>query len=327
MAAAKTLGSLPKEKWINGSSALTALQLPLFALVAATLPLRAWGPFVYLPAGLISAVTTLRDALSPKRFAAKNKRYTWLTGQRPTLWQAFCLDMGRRATEAWTHLLTLKCLCPWASLPQITVVGEEHLKAALALGKGAIIWDSTFTQNSLTTKMGLYQAGYRLLHLSRPEHGLKSRFARRYLNPIKIAGECKYLGERVVIEDNQAGPAMRRLAAGLRNNEVVSITVINQARKVVRAKCLAGEINLALGPANLAIREGAALLPVFTLRTGLDKVTITIDPPLPLGHDVTDLDTIRAAYQVYGQSLGRHLRDHPDQWQGWLSVCKPGSQE
>ncbi|MEM7172312.1 MAG: hypothetical protein AAF530_19250 [Pseudomonadota bacterium] len=323
MSHSKTLKQAPTENWISGSTLVAALQLPLFAVVAVLLPPRFWGPFTFGPAAFVAGIVALRGLLSPRRFAAKNKHYTWLMGHRPTARQAFQVDMERRAVEAWTQLLTIRCLCPGASLPTIDIEGEEHLKAALAEGRGAVIWDSTFTQNSLTTKMGLFQAGYAMLHLSRPDHGLKSGFARKYLNPIKIAGECKFLGERVVIQDDQPGPAMRRLAAGLRENQVVSITVINLARKVLAVRCLQGEIDLAMGPAALAIREGAKLLPVFTLQTGINSVRITIEPPLPLGDDLADEEALQAAFQIYGDALGRHLRVEPGQWQGWLSVRKP----
>ena len=325
MTTTKTLNHSPAEKFIDFDSIVATLELPIFAIVAALLPPRAWGPFIYFPAAVISTVRTIRDTLSASRFAAYNKRYRLLTGKLPTAMDSFRLTMDRRAAEGWTHLLTLRCLFYENRLPNIRIVGEEHLKAALAEGKGAIIWDSTFTQNTLTTKMGLYQAGYPMLHLSRPDHGLKSRFARRFLNPIKIAGECKYIGERVVIEDNQTGPAMRRLAAGLAENKVISITVINLARKVVRVKCLEGEISLATGPAKLARRQGARLLPVFTTRTGLNNVQITIDPPLPLDSSSPEEDCIKAACKVYGDSLGRHLRKYAGQWQGWTTVSNPGA--
>lgn len=78
-------------------------------------------------------------------------------------------------TEHLFHVIASLLKKGWR--PRFQITGREHLDDALAEGRGAVIWVAHFAFASLFTKMALSDAGYKVSHISRPEHGVsKSRF-------------------------------------------------------------------------------------------------------------------------------------------------------
>ena len=94
--------------------------------------------------------------------------------------------------------------------PNTRLEGEEHLRAALAEGKGAILWLAPFVFNSATTKIVLHEKGYRVSHLSSPKHGYsETRFGVRYLNKVRCIPEDRCIAQRVVFDRYAPATAMR----------------------------------------------------------------------------------------------------------------------
>ena len=175
----------------------------------------------------------------------------------------------------------LRCHHPRGWRPDIRLEGREHLDRALGAGRGAIVWRAPFVFATLVTKMALHAAGYGLVHLSRLGHGYSpTRFGVRVLNPVRTRAEDRYLAERVVIGARPLQAAMRTLARRLAANRVVSIAAGAQGVKTCAAPFLGGELRVATGAPNLALRTGAPLLPVFTVREGPGRFLTVIEPPL-----------------------------------------------
>src|SRR5688572_27730248 len=94
------------------------------------------------------------------------------------------------------RLQVLASLPPRRWRPTIAIEGREHVDAALAAGKGVILWVNEFVGSDLVAKAAVQQAGYPVSHLTRPEHGYsKSRLGMRYLNPIRRRAEDRFLAE------------------------------------------------------------------------------------------------------------------------------------
>ena len=127
------------------------------------------------------------------------------------------------------RLCFLRSYRPGGWCPQLRLEGQGHLDRALARGRGAILWVAPTVFQWLPGKRTMFEAGYRLHHLSSPEHGFssRSRFGRTWLqsdpDPVeKIAtwpsGWC------LARKGNHKG-SLRRLTGLLRQNAVVSIAV------------------------------------------------------------------------------------------------------
>ena len=261
------------------------------------------------PASRLAA--TLGDLLSPAEIARAQKRQI--------------------AAKMLRQLQFLRCHRPGGWHPEVRLLGREHLEAALAGGRGAILWVGPFAFASLVTKMTLHRHGVRLYHLSRWFHGTsRSRWGVALLNPIQRRVEDRYLKERVTITRGQSPlAAMRRLRKCLARNETVSITIGSLASGIVRVPFLRGELALATGPIRLAAASGAPLLPVFTVQEddaghGL-AFTTAIEPPLPTQGRSDSDDLLRPAAAEMAGRLARWVVAHPGQlmWADGVVVPPP----
>jgi lauroyl/myristoyl acyltransferase len=193
----------------------------------------------------------------------------------------------RRITDkrsANTHLARLnllRCHRPPQWQPRIRLEGADHVAAAIAAGRGAILWVAPMVFSDLMTKLACHRVGFRVFHLSRDGHGYSpTRFGARFLNPICTTVENRYLAERLTMSPRNSAGALRALVQRVRRNEVVSVTVGIQGRTGVAVPFLDGTITLAGAVPSLALRTGAALLPVFTVKQRDGSYLTVIDPPL-----------------------------------------------
>ena len=88
-----------------------------------------------------------------------------------------------------------------------------------------ILWVGGFAHHQLITLMALRQADFAVHQLTRPEHGFStSLFGIRWLNRLWTRIERRFIAERVVILNNDAGPALQLLRQRLGANGIVWIT-------------------------------------------------------------------------------------------------------
>ena len=144
--------------------------------------------------------------------------------------------------------------------------GSENLQTALQGGRGAILWIAHFSFNALATKKALHSAGFVAYHLSRPEHGFsKSRFGIRFLNPIRVRAERRYLRDRIIIERTMPGRSLLHARKHLAANEIISITAgAWEGAQTATVSIVGCQLELSVGAPGLAHLTGAPLLPVYT---------------------------------------------------------------
>ncbi len=249
----------------------------------------------------------------------------WLLPER--FWPGFCrIVTAYKRVAPWERLpdaaVVKAVLTPevGAERPRIATGGLEHLDAALERGRGAILWMTHFIHNGLVGKMALHAHGYRVLHLSRPEHGFsKTRVGIRTINRVRVRAEDPFLAERIVIDRDHSLGYMQRLLEALSRNGIVSITAgAWEGRRVVEAGILGRRVALANGAPAIAHRTGAALLPVVGCRLpGNEGFRVEILPPLPIDSRAgRDTEASRAT----GEFLERTepwVREFPAQWRSW----------
>ena len=113
----------------------------------------------------------------------------------------------------------------WGWSAPIDLVGAEQVAAALSVGRGAVIWVAHFSLSGLATKKAFDAAKFPVTHISRPEHGFsKSQFGIRFLNPIRVRAELRYLRGRIIIDHARPSSSVRAAKRLLEGNEIVSIT-------------------------------------------------------------------------------------------------------
>ena len=208
--------------------------------------------------------------------------------------------------------------------PKIQVEGAEHIEAALARGHGVVLWVSPFAYSDLVTKKGLHEAGYRVSHLSRPEHNISdSAFGVAVLNPIWTRIENRYLAERVIIRNNDAASALETLRTRLKQNRIVSITVGDQANRLAYLNLFKGKQPVATGPLHLTRTMNSVLLPVFTVIQESGTFAVVIESPLMIGSTDRE-EAYESIAQRYARRLERYLLQYPDQWNADPRAGKPG---
>ncbi|WP_027132888.1 LpxL/LpxP family acyltransferase [Geminicoccus roseus] len=247
-------------------------RLPLSAALAWAVPERHWHALALRAAGL-----------EPATLARTARKIAAMIGPDRLPEPAAGLARRQLALIRLDQFCFLRSYRPGGWRPLLTLHGQDHLDQALAAGRGAILWVAPTVFQWLPAKRTLAEAGYRLHHLSSPQHGFStpSRFGLAWLNPIRTRVEDRYLAERVMLgTDGQAKAALRRLTLLLRQNQVVSITLGSAGARTIRAPLLNGWLRAASGAPHLAARTGAALLPVITLRNGDGSFTTRIGAPL-----------------------------------------------
>lgn len=229
------------------------------------------------------------------------------------------LALRNAARRSEHHLQILKTYRPGGWRPDIRLEGEENLRRALESGKGAVLWIAHFSFNALAAKKALHAAGYKVWHLSRPEHGFsKSSFGVRFLNPIRVGAEMRSLAGRIVIDRSKPAKAILAARRVLRDNNVVSVTAgAWEGGRVAAGRLLGATIELAIGAPGLSRLTGAPLLPVFSVYDGsLKAIRVVIGEPLTVSGD----QRVDSIVQAYLDETVPYVRTYPDQWRGWKSL-------
>ena len=285
---------------------------PAFTLPAWFLPERHW--------------PTLTRALSPMAIGDLTKdpattqaviRKT-LGARLPDLAAKTILrDMGSEGIL--TFFQVLKCYRPGGWEPPVRIAGFEHVHAALAAGRGAVLWVSHAFHGHLGAKIGFRRAGLQVVHLSTPAHGFSAtKFGVRYLNRIQTRIEDRSIAERVLLPLQGQNAALQTLVKRLKANKVVSITGQRGTGRSVDARFLDGTLHLAPGAPALAQMTGAKLLPVFAFRAADGVVEVTVEPEIVL--EGTRDQAIAAAVQAFASCSEPYVLRSPGQWLSWVQL-------
>jgi lauroyl/myristoyl acyltransferase len=285
---------------------------PVFTLPAWLLPERHWPALARLLSPMAigdltkdpaATVTTIRKTLGarlPEADAATILR-----------------DMG--AEGIFTFFQVLKAYRPDGWEPAVRIAGFEHVTAAQAAGRGAVLWVSHAFHGHLGAKVGFHRAGLKVVHLSTPAHGFSAtRFGVRHLNRIQTRIEDRYIGERLLLPLQGQNAALQTLAKRLKANKVVSITGQRGTGRAVDARFLDGILPLAPGAPALAQMTGAKLLPVFAFRAADGVVEVTVEPEIVL-EGARDT-AIAAAVQAFAARSEPHVLRQPGQWLSWVQL-------
>ena len=301
----------PQRPAISPKDIYEVPRLVVQGLLAWTLPESGWWPLSRL-FGQVNA------AMHPSR----NRRETAdivpvLTGT-PVATRVAGIAVENWANRYEERFHYLRAWRPGGWNPDLEIVGAEHVRAALAKGRGILFWAGNFSFNDLVTKMMWHQLGLSVSHFSRPIHGFSTtKFGVRYLNAVRRRIEDRYLGERLMVEIEETRGAMERMRDRLADNGAVSFTVGNRGHRTATASFLGGRITLATGPLVLARVVGATVLPVYTLRLAPRWFEITIGPPLGVPQGAAGKPDYDAAVQAYADRLAPFVLRDPGQWRGW----------
>jgi hypothetical protein len=305
--------------WATLEDAKLAAALPLLWLLAVSFPERRWRTICYRLEAIRASVG-LSDLGLVEDAAARVAGDSKMPFDRRT----FALEVAAGATEHHLQVLVSRSRGGWKAVPRLE--GVAHLDAALAAGRGAVLWVAHFCFNALATKKALRAAGYPVWHLSRPEHGFsKSMVGIALFNGIRTGAERPHLAGRIVFERDRPGAAAVAAMRVLKHNGVLTITAGDwEGQRIAAIDLCGGTFELAVGAPRLARLSGAALLPVFTVRgPDQDTIRVVIEPALAVPPDGQGDDALQFAAQGFGRSLERYVMRYPTEWRDWKKLSLP----
>ncbi len=190
----------------------------------------------------------------------------------------------------------------------ITVEGMENLSAAFAAGKGVLL-------------TGVHEGSWELSNIICAVLGLPfNLFVREQRYPLLgklLNGYRRQKGCRII----ERGQELRRLLGVLRNNEAVGISADQGGRGGVRVDFFGREASMSAGAVRIAMKYGAAVIPVFYERLRGPYTRIRILQPLEIkrgGNDEKDLrDNLQGLVSVFEKLITSAPREYLWMYKVW----------
>ncbi len=219
----------------------------------------------------------------------------------------------------YLELFTLQSLSSEKILRNISIKGWEHLSAALAQGKGVII----FVAHQGPFDYIIQYMGIKGYDVTIPVEHLEDQRMLNLLLDLRRSHGIQYL-------PLAGSAAMRTILHKLRDNKIVLIASDRAIEgKSIEADFFGAPARLPVGPIKLAQRTGAALLVgvnCYRMPQGL-----ATGQWLPLSLELTDEQRTDTAsmMQTLIEKFEDSIRKHPEQWVAftpiWLEDIKDGS--
>lgn len=200
--------------------------------------------------------------------------------------------------------------------------GEENLEAGLAGGKGVLLLIGHFGLNTLTMA-ALGHRGYTINQISAPPTVWRDILGKENVNPFAFRRASR------TWRNEQALPAthisvfgfLRPVFKALRRNEILCIAVDGGGgTSWTQVEFLGRTCNVSAGPASLALRTGAAVVPAVVLRHDDGRHTVVMEPPLEVTRTGDRETDERVTTQAIMDVLGRWVRERPDHYAGFLRL-------
>ncbi len=292
---------------IKAPDALTALTLLGLAPFAWLVPRHAWG--------------RLTRALSWLHIKLRGSHAHLLEAAFPALATTASVGELEHAYLAGTYeeiLLTLREQLSRDWQAEICLRGEEHIRMALANGRGAVLWTFSCTFGGLVSKIALRSAGFPVVNLRSFVHPYSnSLFGRAVLNRIRNRIEDRYLRDSVILVDGDEANALQKLEAYLDQN--VPVAIAASGSKPLELPFLGGTLRLALGAPTLAALKAAPLLPTFTVPNANGGFDLVIEPPIQVPADAPLRDKAEDIGRSYAHVLETYVIQYPMVWRGWFA--------
>ena len=198
-------------------------------------------------------------------------------------------------------------------LAAVGLEGEEHLKRALAKGKGVIAL-SAHLGNFTSIGIRLAAAGYPFTVLVKQP---RDQRISRLIDDYRLKAGVKTISAKPRRE------AVRRILKALRAKTVMLMIADEFKSGGVPVEFFGFRSPAPRGPATLALRTGAATVPMYMVRDSYDRLTLYIEPEIELSRSDGLEDDVAANTVLFTRTIEAMIRRYPDQW-NWLGFKRDG---
>ena len=192
---------------------------------------------------------------------------------------------------------------------RVKIEGEEHIRRALEMGKGVV---------GISAHLGRFtMIGARLAASGYPfsvvvKHPADERFAR-------LTDDYRTQLGLHTIPAKPRREAVRGILKALRENRIVMIIADEFKSGDVMVDFFGMKLPAPRGPATMAIRTGAATLPMFATVQPDDSILLSVGAPIPAVEQEELEDSVVATTARYTACLEAAIRRNPGQW-NWLGL-------
>jgi KDO2-lipid IV(A) lauroyltransferase len=199
----------------------------------------------------------------------------------------------------------------------IPIVGREHLDTALAKGAGVLLLGAHLGNFFLVGTRVAVEGYPTYVLVNQPSDGHFAELMDKYRLKIK----------QRTIHARPRREALKRLNEVLRANES-AVMIADEYRQGSGIQVpLFGKMVIARrGPATVALRTGAAVVPACMVRQADESLKLVIEPELELDRSGKSATQIRENTIKITQWLERTARRYPEQW-NWMNIRWWATQE
>ncbi len=264
-----------------------------------------------IPEGLASrvgpSIGTAMRLLSPRhwRIVMANLRLAFGDGKSEGELRAIGRECYHHLGRCMADFIRLQAMTPEDIRGMARFTGREHLDAALAAGKGAIL---------LTAHVGNWE----LVGVLIAAEGYPLNVIAREQRDHQITDYVRRTRERMGMRVFHRDVAVRESLRALRRNEIVGVLLDQNAGDSGIFVDFFGHLaSTAPGVAAFALRTGAAVLPTFGWRNPDNTHSVQIGPPVPLLRTGDHRSDLVANTARHTKIIEEAIRRHPEQWL-WL---------
>lgn len=225
---------------------------------------------------------------------------------RPRVLRKIVRGMFRNNVRNYLEAFTLPYIRTETIVKSVQPEGIEHLEAALARGKGVLLFSAHFGPFDYLSQW-IVAKGYQL---AIPVEHLKDQRILDLMLRLRRSHGVQY----VPLTGNST---MRKMLSALRSNQIVLITADRVVQgESVEVPFFGAAARLPLGPVQLAQRTGATLVGAFGWRTSPTGELPMEGKFVPLSlrfpeEQRTNIDTLMGGIV---ETLEQIIGAHPDQW-------------
>ena len=236
-----------------------------------------------------------------RRIARTNLRAAF-----PDLSEDKILAIARSTFMNWGVFLMESIRLPrfsqWEWKNRVVIEGREHVENALEHGSGVILF---------TGHIGCFEMGAACVaHEGVPITAI-ARYAKTPEMTEQITKIRSAAGYKVLAQDTRGFKAMQRLRA----NEIVAMLIDQDAHHHgVFVNFFGRPASTPPGPAVLALRTGAALVPGWVIRQTDGKYHMIVESEIQVDSSDPSEENIRRITQEMTTRLETIIRQYPDQW-------------
>lgn len=195
----------------------------------------------------------------------------------------------------------------------VTVEGREHLEAALSKGKGVLLFQAHFGAFQMTMPAIGY-SGYKMNQISASaslwnDDASISR-VRKKAFLLKAGYEYALPVKHIPVRSS-----LRPVFNALAENEIVGVTADGGGgKKTVEIQFLGRTANFQQGPADLAIRTGAEIVPAFIITESGLRHRLVLHPPIKIRGASNREDQLQTVLQEFGNLLECYVLRYPSHY-------------